>query len=695
MIVVIALLFGALAVRLGYIQVVQAKELQGKAMSQWTRNLTLTASRGEITDRNGNVLAQSANASTILVAQQQLKSDTIPDSAKRLAETLGLDEASVLEKLNDTTKKDHILKRQVDKETADAVRALNIYGVYISADTTRKYPAADLASQVIGFADISGQGQTGVELEFDKYLKGKNGSVLTEIDRSQREMPFNNDEYVAPEHGYNVALTLDSNIQYFAATAARKAMEVTQAKKVWAAVMDVKTGELLAMVNEPTFNLNDPPRDDMEMLNQLTRNGIVTDAYEPGSTFKIVTTAAALDSGVTSLNAGYQCTGSILVDGDKIRCWRTGLPHGHQTLTEAVMNSCNPVFVQLALSMGRDRYYEYLGNFGFGQKTGVPIRGESSGQVISIKYVKDVDLARIGFGQSVSVTPLQLITACSAAVNGGKLLKPRIVKEISTQDGEVVESFEPEVVAQPISEETSAMMRGILEEVVKDGGGRNAYVPGYRIGGKTGTAQKYDDSGRIMKDVHVSSFIGFAPMDDPKIAVLFVVDEPGVRPDFGSTVAAPYAREIFEQTLPYLGIQPRYAEGEKELVGKQVEVPDLSAFATASEAEAALGEAGLRFMLDGESARPVIDQMPAAGTLVPEQSIVVLYTDITPEEEASELNVFVPDIKGMSIVQANRVMRHAGLEMRFTGSGLAVSQFPAAGTEVARGSSVQVVFEKP
>ena len=690
----IALCFIALGGRLGYIQVVQAKELQDKAASQWTRNLTLTANRGEITDRNGTIFAQSSTAWTIVMTQREIIPKNAESNAEKLAGALGMDASDILRLMNDTSRKEHVLARQVSKEVADAVRAADVTGIYCAADASRKYPAGDLGSQVIGFTDVSGQGQSGIEARYDSFLKGTNGRIVTEITREQREIPGGVDAYIAPIHGNNISLTLDSNIQYFAAAAARKAREVTQAEKVWVGVMDVKTGEMLALVNEPSFDLNDPPRDDMDLLNRLTRNGFVADAYEPGSTFKIITTAAALEEGITNVNAGYNCTGSIMVDGDKIRCWRTGLPHGHQSLTEAVMNSCNPVFVQLALGLRRDTFYNYLDAFGFGTKTGIALQGESAGQIISIKYVKDVDLARIGFGQSVSVTPVQLLAASCAAVNGGNLMKPQILREVSAQDGTVLQGFEPEVVGQPISQETSAVMRGILEQVVSDGGGRNAYIPGYRVGGKTGTAQKYDDSGRIMQDTHTSSFIGFAPMDDPKIAVLFVVDEPGIRPDFGSTVAAPYAREILEQTLPYLGIQPRYAQGEKELLGVKVEVPSLTDM-TASQAVETLSEAGLRVLLDGESGRTVVEQSPPAGTPVPAESIVVIYTDTTPEEEAAEMNVFVPDVKGMSIVEANRVMRHSGLIMRLEGRGIAAGQNPAAGAEVARGSSIYVKFESP
>lgn len=694
LLIVIALLFCVLGGRLGFIQIVQAKDLQEKAMGQWTRNLTISANRGNITDRNGIVLAQSAAAWTIVATQHELVEKNMEANARKLADTLALDYDTVLGQFKDSGKSQHVILRKVDKETADAVNALDITGVYCAADTTRKYPAGDLASQIIGFTDVSGQGQTGIEREYDEILRGVDGSVVTEITREQREMPGGNDEYVAPEHGNDIALTIDSNIQYFAASVAREIIEETQAAKVWVGVMDVQTGDLQAMVNEPTFDLNEPPRDDMESLNRLTRNGFIADAYEPGPVFELVTAAAALEAGVADAQAEYNCTGSLLIDGETIRCFRAGLPHGRETLGGAMGNACAPAFVQLAVSMGKDGFYEALSAFGFGSKTGVALRGESAGQVTSIKYVKDVDLARIGVGQDIAVTPLQLLTAGCAVVNGGYLLRPQIIEAITTQAGEVVETPEPEIVGQPVSGATSAAMREMLEGAVSDGAARNAYIPGYRVGGIAGSVQKIDDIDRPVEGAYMSSFIGFAPMDDPKVAVLVVIDEPDARQEYGLTVAAPYARRILEQTLPYLGIHPSYEEGEKELLAEQVQVPDLTEFII-SEATSALEELGLRALLDGEEERQVVAQSPEPGTFVPAQSLVILYTDLTPEEEAGDLNVFVPDVSGMTIVEANRVMRHAGLVMRLEGRGLAVSQYPPAGAEVARGSNVEVTFTNP
>ena len=375
------------------------------------------------------------------------------------------------------------------------------------------------------------------------------------------------------------------------------------------------------------------------------------------------------------------------MDGDKISCWRTGNPHGSETLMEAVANSCNPVFINLALRMGIDTFYDGLHAFGIGVDVPIDLPGASSGQMIAYKYVKNVDIARMAFGQSVSVSPVQLLTAAAAAVNGGELLKPHVISAYLDDNGEVVQSFEKEVVGTPISEETSAAMRQLLENAVENGGGRNAYIAGYRIGGKTGTAQKYVD-GKVSHDKHICSFLGFAPMDDPEIGLLLIVDEPSVRPDYGSTVAAPYARMIMEETLKYMGVQPEYEEGEAEIAGKTVTVPDVTGVSP-QQASDTLTAAGLRTMVDGIG-QTITDQLPAAGAEVPDGSLVVVYTEEVEVQDDGLVDV--PDLTGKSLVPANRALRAVGLQMKISGSGVCVSQSPAAGERVASGTTVTVEF---
>lgn len=694
----VILCFVIMVGRLFYIQIIDGSNLQERALSQWTRSFTVTAKRGEIVDCNGKVLAQSASAVTITASpgdvvgddseSQEDKEERIWTTAQKLAEVLEMDVQEVYDKITDTSKSSVRLARQVKLEVGDSIRAADLDGISVTEDTVRVYPMGAFLTQVLGFCTVSGEGQEGLEKSMDKYLKGTDGRIVTEIDASSRKMGTGEEEYIMPEDGYTVKLTVDYVIQAIMEKVAEQALEDNGAKAVQAVMMNVKTGEILGMVNKPDFDLNDPPRDDLTELSQLMRNSCVQDAYEPGSTFKILTTALALENGVTNLDETFYCKGYEIVDGDKISCWRTGNPHGSQTLMDAVANSCNPVFINLALRMGIDTFYDGLHSFGIGQEVPIDLPGATSGQMIAYKYVKNVDIARVAFGQSVSVSPVQLLTAACAAVNGGELLKPHIIKEILTTEGEVVESYGKEVVGNPISKETSDTMRLLLENAVENGGGRNAYIPGYRVGGKTGTAQKYIN-GKVSNDVHICSFLGFAPMDDPEIGLLLIVDEPSVRPDYGSTVAAPYARMIMEETLKYMGVQPEYDEGEEELVGSTVQVPGVEGYSL-ENASTAMTNAGLRVMVDGLG-ETIVGQLPAAGAEVPEGSLVVLYTEyVEPQDDGL---VDVPDLTGMSLVPANRALRAVGLEMEIDGSGICTGQDPAPGERVAAGTKVKVTFD--
>ena len=450
------------------------------------------------------------------------------------------------------------------------------------------------------------------------------------------QIPGGEERYIDPTNGLNLVLTIDYVIQKFAESAMKQCYEEQKAKKVECIVMNPQTGEVLAMVNIPDYDLNDPPLDDLDAWQEYSRNSTILDVYEPGSVFKIITLASALEEGKVNLNSTFNDIGYALVDGQKIKCWRN-VPHGHQTLTEAVCNSCNPAFVEMGLSLGVGTFYKYLRSFGFGTETNIDFSADQAGLVLAQKYVQNVDLARMAFGQAIAVTPLQLITAVSAAINGGKLMQPYLVKGMVDDDGNSVMEVEPTVIRQVISEETSATVRQILEEVVRSGGGKNAYIPGYRVGGKTGTAQKYRD-GVIVRDKHIASFLGFAPADDPQIAVLVVVDEPDVAIDFGSVVAAPYAKMILENALKYMNIQPENTEEDSELLVANIEVPDVRGMDTV-EAEKVLKEAGLRMLVQGEG--KVVAQVPAAGAMVYSNTEIMVtgeepvdaYTDIYEEEE--------------------------------------------------------------
>jgi stage V sporulation protein D (sporulation-specific penicillin-binding protein) len=689
----------ALIIRSGYIQLVWGKELQSEAIDQWTRSLDVYPQRGIIYDRNKEVLAQSASADSIAVRPSQLADPR--DTAAKLANILDMDPEELYKKLSDTTQSEVWVKRQLTREESIAVRELNIKGIYFTEEPKRYYPNGALASHVLGFTMKYAEpgegikGQEGLELYYDKYLKGISGRIVMETDVKGKETPTNVERMIPPINGWNVITTIDQVIQHFAEKAVSDAMDQYQAEKVYAIVMDPKTGDVLAMANAPDFDPNNPPRElGYEEMEKFTKNIAVKDNMDPGSTFKIITTAAALEEGIVSVNSTFNDPGYRMVDGVRIRCWKYG-GHGHQTLHQAVQNSCNPAFVDMALGLGVNRFYDYLEAFGFGSKTGIDVNGEERGVVMSRSSVKNVDLARMGFGQAIAVTPIQLINAVSAVVNGGKLMQPRLVKALEFNDGKemVYEEIPPVVVRQVISESNSAIMRDILESVVLKGSGKNAYIPGYRVGGKTGTAQKYSPEGGIKQGAVIASFIGFAPADDPQLVVLFMVDEPKVAVDFGSVVAAPYVKMILEDSLHYLGVEPVFEEGE-EPEQKMVTVPDVTGMAL-TDAARTLKEENLTYLAE-ETGTNVVKQMPLPGAEVLENTTVLLYTGSGSSEENGEENlVEVPDVLRKSIREANNILTTAGLKLKIEGSGLAVRQEPEAGTMVEPGTVVTVEFELP
>lgn len=609
--IMLCVVFAALFGRLFYLQIVDGKMLRSRAAEQWYRDLPLKAARGKILDRGGSVLAGNSDVFTLYARPNAVKDKE--NVAAEIASALELDAESVLKKLESSVG-EVTIKRKIDAETAYALREKNIGGLYYTLDTERNYPLGSTSSQILGFTNIDNVGQSGLESYYDKYLTGIDGYAYTTTDMAGREVEGGVTRYVPSIPGCDVTLSVDMNIQSFAQSAVETAATEFSARSASMVVMDVNTGGIVAMAKSPSFDLNDPPRNDLDLLNELSRNTMIVDMYEPGSTFKIFTTAAAIEAGVVSDNDSFYCAGSRTVDGQRIRCWRS-IGHGSQHLAEGVKNSCNCVFMDLALRLGTDRFYSALDNFGLGKKTGVDFAGESSGMLMNKSNVKTVDLARIGFGQAVAVTPLQLIAGVSSIVNGGTLYKPYLVQKVSSYDGMTIAERAPEVVRRTVSEATSARMREYLLGVVQSGGGSKAGVDGYAIGGKTGTAQKYVNGG-IAQGKYVSSFIGFAPANDPKYAVLMIVDEPQGYMYYGSLVAAPYAGRVFKSIFEYEGIEPTLA------VDKQyVLMPDVIGKSIA-DAAAELEAAGLNVECIGEG--EVIAQTPIAGTRVAVSDTVLI-----------------------------------------------------------------------
>ena len=671
------------------IMVVLGPERLEVAVQQWTRTSTITANRGQIVDCNGKVLATTGAVYKILLWPKNITSGSEERVARELSDALDLDFDYVYKCATNKTRSEFVIKRQVDSKTVSNVRSLKLSGVGIANDSKRYYPYGTLLSQVIGFTTRDNVGQSGLELKYDKYLTGSDGKLISETDSSGNPLAYGYTQYEDPIDGAKVMLTVDQVFQSYLENALEEALSVNNASSAQGIILDVNTGAIKAISTKPDYDPNDPPRNDLEQLAELSRNRLVTDVYEPGSTFKILTLAAAIDSGNADLNSTFFCNGGYIVNGERIKCWKHA-GHGSQDLTKATENSCNCCFMQLALRMGVSEFYDYLYAFGLGQKTGDIFDGESSGIVTNEKYVTENDLARIGFGQSVAVTPVQLAAAVSAAVNGGYLYSPYIVEQVVSSDGTVIEQADPSPVRQVISGETSATVRQILQSVVDNGTGRNAKIEGYYVGGKTGTAQKYDEYGRVSAGSYICSFIGFAPADDPQYLCLILVDEPHVGSIFGSTVAAPFVRRVLSEILPYSHIQPSH-------LSETVTVPNVLGLTT-EEANKELANVGLIGFY--ECADEVTLQLPAAGETVVKGSSVLLYTgsddvNIDNEPVIAPLMVEMPDLIDMTAVQAYNALTALGLNMVCSPEdphGVVLGQSIYAGTMVEYGSSVTLYF---
>lgn len=548
--------------RLLWVQVIRGEDLQEKAIDQWTREIPVIASRGKITDRNGVVLAENADTYTVFVRKSAVKD--AQTTARALAETLALDYDYVYNRLTKTSSSEVTVARHAERDRLEALLERDLSGVYYSRDNKRVYPYGDFLTQVLGFTSDDNMGQSGLELRYNKYLKGIDGEILYETDIVGVEIEGSAPTYIPATDGLSVRLTVDFEIQEIAEQAMEKAYEVQKPKSAAALVLDPSTGEILACTVKPSFDLNNVPRDDLAALNALGRNTLLSDSFEPGSTFKIVTAAANVEEYLKgnpkafSTEHVFNSSRYRYVAGQRVKCWSTHSngKHSALNLAGALNNSCNPVFVDIALSLGTETMYEYMEKLNFGSVTGVDFNGEAQGMLLPSTAVKEVDLARIGFGQTVAVTGIQLASAAAAVVNGGVYYAPHFVSGIYATENLVAEVIPPQAKGRAISEEASRIVAGMLEDVVSEGSGKQAFIEGYRVGGKTGTAQKYEN-GVIAAGKYVSSFVGFFPANDPKYLALVIVDEPEGE-YYGSTVAAPYAKEIFEGIIAAKGIRPQY-----------------------------------------------------------------------------------------------------------------------------------------
>lgn len=613
-------IFFVLIIRLFVIQIIQSNWLTSKAASQWTRDLPINAKRGNITDINGANLAESYSSYDVYVRASMVTEPV--KVAKLLSQVIGLDYEDTFKKVTNTTVSESLIKLQLDDVSAKKIIDANLSGIMLSENNKRYYPYGDLLTQVLGFTTIDNVGQSGIELYAEKYLKGVKGYALEESDVNGVKIDNTLSTFVPPIDGCNVKLTIDVNIQQIVENALKVLCEEQKPKTATAIVMNPNTGEIVAMSSKPSFDLNNPPRDNVAELLQNVKNLSIVDIYEPGSTFKVLTTATALEEKVTTPNEGFYDPGYRIVDGEKIKCWKL-IGHGQQTMTDGLCNSCNSVFVDLALRLGADTMYEYFEKYGFGSPLGVDFLGEASGILMDKESAKRVDLARMGFGQAIAVSPIQLITAICSVLNGGNLLKPYFIKEVTDVNGKMVYHNQPTVLNKTISEGTSAQIREMLEKVVTKSNAINAFIPGYRVSGKTGTSQKYEDGKIVQK--YVSSFVGAFPADKPEYVVLVIADEPSAGNYFGSVVATPYAKLIFEGIINYKQFKPTESvEEEEKLLEKNIQMPNLVGLSL-TEAVAKLTSLGLQYEIAGEG-EFVKNQTPPPNTMVFKNSIVVLDT---------------------------------------------------------------------
>ena len=715
MILMGVVMFVLLFFRLFDLQIARHEELQSKAVNQQTRRTVVTASRGTIYDTAGNILAISSSAETIILSPLEINNalnDTenpvtwTKDSlAAGLAEILGKDAASIRKRMDNVKSQYELIQLRADEEVAAKVRAYveenKISGVHLVADTKRYYPYGSLAAQVIGFVGDDNTGLYGLEAYYEEELEGQSGLVISAKDQAENDMLYTYEQYFAAKNGSDLTLTLDTTIQYYLEKGIESMVDkFSAANGASGIVMDAKTGGILAMASYPNYDLNDfltvsdqtlqeriergeSTVADMQLLQW--RNKALNDTYEPGSTFKILTLSAALEEGVVDKTTTVNCGGSVNISGYTIHCSNKN-GHGLQTLVQSVGNSCNPAFINYGLRIGSEKFYEYMRSFGLMNTTGIDLGGEAVGVFAADSSFTQLDLACYAFGQNFTVTPLTLISAQAACVNGGYLHTPYLVERITDSDGNVTYRHDSTPVRQVISEQTSATVRECLEYVVASGTGKNGQVAGYRIGGKTGTADK-GQTGDV-----VVSFLCFAPADDPQVIMLITMDTPSRATGTyvsGGNMVAPTASTVMAEILPYLGIEPSYSA--EELLGMDTTVPNVIG-STVEQAKEKLKERALSYKIVGDG-DTITDQTPAGGAIIPGKSTVILYASAAKPTD----KCVVPHLLGKTPSEANTAATAAGLLIRFSGttgsesSAIRVlSQSIDEGTEVDAGTVITV-----
>jgi len=698
---ILSFVFFLLFAKMFYVMVIKAAEYKSLAIAQWTSDLQVDAKRGRILDRNGNELAVSANVYrvdldlTTLRETMQTKKLTTDDVAAKIAAALGMETTDVKEILNRKQSNGKpitsaILKRRIEKEQADKVSALKLRGILISSDTKRYYPNGNFLAQVLGHTNSDGAGLTGVELEYNKVLSGTPGQKVGEIDRKSEDLPYESTVYKAPIDGKDLVLTVDEVIQNIAEKAAQKALTDNKAKAVSIIIMDPKNGDILAMVNKPDYDPNNPWVDGKtsEELQAMWRNRAVSDTFEPGSVFKVFTAIAALENNTVSANSTFTCTGSFKILGQTIHCWkRSG--HGVQSFVDILKNSCNSGFAEVGKALGKEKLNEYIKKAGFGQLTGVDLPGEASGIIKTTASITDLDLATISFGQTNTVSCIQYLTAFNAIANGGKIITPHVMKatahfDESTQQEVNDTTYDSASTAKQVFDSAkTAELRAYLEKVVSEGGGSKAFIEGYHIAGKTGTAQKAGPGG-YMSEKYIASFAGMAPSSDPRITVFISIDEPDPSNYYAGQIAAPVAQTVFNDIFNYLAMKSD-ASGEavaRSLL-RDVVVPDVRGM-TKAQAHSILTKYNLDYVTDA-AGEYVTGMNPVPGNTVKEGSKITLYTGTTANYNKV---VAMPNLKGLARDKATQVLNSIGLKAQYTGNGMVTSQSVATGTTVSKDSVI-------
>lgn len=691
--------------RLFYVQIIKGNYYKEKAYMQQTKDRTVKASRGTIYDSKGNKLALSVSANTLSVAPTNIKKEDKEKIAKDIAEIIDEDYDKVLNKLNKTVALVTI-KTNIEKETATKLSSYisenDLKGIYVDESTNRIYPYNSLLSHTLGFTGTDDQGLYGLEAYYEKELAGEDGRIVGSIDGGGNETPYEEEEYIEPKNGNSLVLTVDATIQSIVEKNLSKAVKENDAVKGACIVMRPKTGEILAIANYPDFNLNDPftindeelkskwdtmsSTEKNEALNKMWRNTCISDAYEPGSIFKVVTASALLEENITEIDTPnvFNCSGYFRVSGWKIRCWRYPRTHGSQSLRQAIMNSCNPSFMQAGLKIGIKKYTEYLKAYNLYDTTGVDLPGETNGIIHDPKTMTELDLATTSFGQTISITTMHEAVIYSAIANGGKIMKPYIVKEIRDADGNLVKETTPTVKKQVISEQTASDVMSALYDTVEKGTGKGAKISGYTVAGKTGTGEE----GRGSSMWYMASFAGVAPVNDPEVVVIFSLYDPrGTQGHQGGTVCAPVVGNIIDETLRYLDINPSYTVEETtteetivtDVVGKKY-----------SEARKIFEQAGFNIATDNtiKDDEIIKEQIPKAGASLIKGATIRVYADTTTKKQTTT----VPDVRGKSKTKAISSLKNKGLNIRIIGNGNAIIQDPSAGDTVTKGSIVTVKF---